>query len=210
VLAERAERDDPIGKRLTSRLFYKLFSLLSGFRLDGRTGSFRIMHRRVVDAFCQMREVHRLFGGMIEWLGFSTARVATRHGARRDSMSSYTWRTLSRVALDGIISFSNRPLYFSALLGALMSAIAVSYAAGMILFFVITGRVGVPGWLSMVALVTFVGGLILFNLGVIGIYLGRLYDETKQRPLYVIDRVVTTAPAIVGRQQDAQSPASPL
>jgi len=193
VLARRVAREDPFAKRLSSAVFYKVFGLLSGYTLDRSVGSFRIMERRVVDAFCRMRETYRLFGGMIEWLGFSTAYTDTRHVARADGRSAYDRRALMRLALDGIISFSNRPLYVSVLVGAGMAIVSTACGVALILYFVIGGFAGVPGWLSLMALTTFIGSLILFNLGVIGIYLGRLYDQTKQRPLYVVDRVVVGA-----------------
>src|SRR5204862_913418 len=111
-----------------------------------------------------------------------------------DGRSTYTLIALLRVALDGIISFSNRPLYFSALLGATMSVIAAAYVVFVAVYILAVGRVVVPGWLSLVVITTFVGGLILFNLGIIGIYLGRLYGQVKQRPLYVIDRIAGRQP----------------
>lgn len=189
VLARRVARQDSWMKRVTSRAFYRVFALLSGYTLDSTVGSFRIMERRVVDAFCRMREAYRLFGGMIEWLGFRVASVDTRHSARADGRSTYSWIALSRIALDGIISFSNRPLYLSAVLGATMSIVAAGYGVAVSVYLLAAGRAAVPGWLSLFVLTTFVGGLILFNLGIIGIYLGRLYDQVKGRPLYVVDRI---------------------
>jgi dolichol-phosphate mannosyltransferase len=141
---------------------------------------------------------------MVEWLGFSTTYIDTPHAARSDGRSGYNWRKLMRLAVDGIISFSNRPLYLSALIGGIISTIACVSCVCLILYFVLTGLVGVPGWLSLMAATTFIGGLILFNLGVIGLYLGRLYDQTKQRPLYVIDRLVVGADA-PGRMADARN-----
>jgi glycosyltransferase involved in cell wall biosynthesis len=190
VLARRVSRQDTFTKRVASAAFHKVFTLLSGYRLDRSVGAFRIMERRVVDGFCRMRETYRSFGGMVGWLGFSTTYVDTQHGARHQGRSSYTWRAEVRLALDSIISFSNRPLYLSALVGATMSTIASASVVFLVMYFVIAGRPSVPGWLSLLAVTTFIGGLILFNLGVIGIYLGRLYDQVKQRPLYMVDCLV--------------------
>jgi len=167
---------------------------LSGYTLDRSVGSFRILERRFVDAFREMREAFRLVGGMIDWLGFSTAYVDTRHEAR-DGQSTYTWRLLLRVAVDGMISFSNRPLYLSVFFGAAMALVATACAVGVVFYFLAGGFSGVPGWLSLMTITTLIGGLILFNLGVVGLYLGRLYDQAKQRPLYVVDRVVVGAQA---------------
>jgi len=191
VHARRLARQDTLGKRVMSAAFYRIFTLLSGYRLDHTVGAFRIMDRKVVDAYRQMREAHRLFGGMIEWLGFSTAFVDVQHAARQGGRTSYRFRSAMQVALDGVISFSNRPLYLSVFIGALMAVLSGAWVLVILVYFALH-RTGVQGWPSLMAATTFIGGLILFNLGVIGLYLGRIYDQVKQRPLYVIDRVVAS------------------
>jgi dolichol-phosphate mannosyltransferase len=153
-------------------------------------GSFRIMRRPVVEAYRGMREASRLFGGLIEWLGFETGYVDVQHAARYEGRSSYNWSRLIRLSLDGIISFSNRPLYFSISIGFTMAFLAVAFGASLLIRYFLHPRIGVPGWLSTVTLTTFIGGLILLNLGIVGIYLGRIYDQTKGRPLYVVDRII--------------------
>lgn len=192
VLARRVARQDPLGKRLLSAAYHRVFRMLSGYKLDRSVGAFRIMDRKVVDAFCRMREAHRLVGGMIEWLGFSTAFVDVQHGARLEGRSSYRLRNALQVALDGMISFSNRPLYFSVFLGAIMATFAGAWVIFILVYFAFS-TTRAQGWPSLMAVTTFVGGLILFNLGVIGLYLGRVYDQVKQRPNYVVDRIVVGA-----------------
>ncbi len=190
VIARRLGRQHKWWKRQTSWLFFKLFSLLSGFRLDSSVGSFRIMSRSVVDGLCAMRESYRMFAGLVEWVGFRTGYLDVQHAARYQGESSYNLRRLVRMALDGMISFSNRPLYLSVALGLLLSMGAGVYGSYLVLRYVVDpGSFGVPGWLSTVTVTTFIGGLILLNQGVLGIYLGRLYNQAKGRPLYVIDRV---------------------
>jgi len=195
VLARRVARQDPLSKRLMSAGYHKVFALLSGYALDPSVGAFQIMDRKVVDAFRRMREAHRLVGGMIEWLGFSTAYVDVQHAARREGRSSYRFRTRMQVALDGAISFSNRPLYFSVLLGAAISLASGAWVTFIFVHFFFVSRTTPQGWPSLMAVTTFIGGLILFNLGVIGLYIGRVYDQVKQRPVYVVDQVVVGAGA---------------
>ena len=190
VLARRKARSDSAGKRLSSRVFYWLFNVLSGYRMDPSVGSFRIMRRSVVEAYRTMRESARLFGGMVEWLGFETTFVDVAHGARYEGRSSYNIRAMTKLAFDGIFAFSNRPLYFSIGAGVIMSLLAAGFGVSMIVYFLLHPLVGVPGWLSQVTLTTFIGGLILLNLGILGIYVGRIYDQAKGRPLYVVDRIV--------------------
>jgi dolichol-phosphate mannosyltransferase len=193
VLARRKVRRDRLPKRIFSRLFYVVFNFLSGYRMDPTVGAFRIMHRRVVDAYLSMREVSRLFGGLIEWLGFETAYLDVEHASRYDGRSSYNFRSMTRLALDGMIAFSNRPLYLSIAIGLAMSFLSAGFGAALVIRYFLNPRIGVPGWLSTVTLTTFTGGLILLNLGVLGVYLGRIYDQTKGRPLYVVDRIVAQA-----------------
>jgi polyisoprenyl-phosphate glycosyltransferase len=132
-----------------------------------------------------------LFGGMVQWLGFRTGYVDVDHPARPDGKSSYTLRSLLTLAFDGIVAFSNRPLYLSITIGIVMSALAGLYGAYLLLNFLLSPQIAVPGWLSIITMMAFIGGLILLNLGMLGIYVGKIYDQTKGRPLYVIDSVMT-------------------
>ncbi|MFC1850766.1 glycosyltransferase family 2 protein [candidate division CSSED10-310 bacterium] len=177
-------------KQFFSRLFYKIFAILSGMRIENSVGTFRIMSRAVVDALCSMKETYRLFGGMVEWVGFNTAVIDLEHGHRFSGRSSYTMKRLFKLAFDGTISFSNRPLYFSVTIGAVISFLSALYGSYLLFYYFFIGVFGVYGWLSIMTLISFLGGLILLNLGVIGIYIGRIYDQTKGRPIYIIDRII--------------------
>lgn len=209
VLARRRQRSDNQGKRLSSRIFYATFNFLSGYRLDPSVGSFRIMKRNVVEAYRSMRETSRLFGGMIEWLGFNTTYLDVEHAPRYEGKSSYDLRRMMRLALDGMISFSNRPLYLSIGAGLIMSTLSAGFGLFVVLRYLLHPRIGVPGWLSIVTLTTFIGGLILLNLGILGIYVGRIYNQTKGRPLYVVDQVLAdTHSACITQTQQRSSSAS--
>ena len=205
VVARRLNRQHKWWKRTTSTLYFKVFSLLSGFQLDGSVGSFRIMSRPVVDGLCSMRESYRMFAGLVEWLGFRTGYLDVQHAARYEGESSYNLSRLIKMALDGMISFSNRPLYISIGAGLALSILSSLYGTYLIIRYLIDpGANTVAGWLSTVTLTTFIGGLILLNQGVLGIYLGRLYNQAKGRPLYVVDRVVvgSKTPLTVPRNLD--------
>lgn len=201
VLARRTGRQDRLSKRVLSALFYRIFNFMSGYRVDPAVGSFRIMRRSVVDAYRNMRESARLFGGMIEWLGFETAFVDVKHVNRFSGKSSYKLGALLRLALDGMISFSNRPLYLSIGLGATVSALSAGYGAYLVAGYILHPYAGVQGWLSTMTVLTFMSGIVLLNLGVIGIYIGRIYEQTKGRPLYVIDRVVVSKEVLAAREE---------
>lgn len=196
VVARRLNRQHKWWKRATSRLYFKVFSLLSGVKLDPAVGSFRIMSRSVVDGFCSMRESYRMFAGLIEWLGFRTGFIDVQHAARYEGESSYSLMRLLRMAMDGMVSFSNRPLYISIGAGLVLSSLAALYGTFLIARYLIDpGTNQVAGWLSTMTATAFLGGLILLNQGVLGIYLGRLYNQAKGRPLYVLDRVIVGAQA---------------
>lgn len=194
VVARRMNRQHRWWKRQTSRLFYVAFSLLSGYKLDSSVGSFRIMARSVVDGFCSMRESYRMFAGLIEWLGFRTGFVDVQHAARYEGETSYNLARLMRLALDGMISFSNRPLYISIGAGLTLSLVSALYGSFLLLRYAIApDATTVPGWLSSITATAFLGGLVLLNQGILGIYLGRLYNQAKGRPLYVVDKVLIGA-----------------
>jgi polyisoprenyl-phosphate glycosyltransferase len=200
VLARRRQRADQRHRDVLSRLFYASFNFLSGYRLDPAVGSFRIMRRNVVDAYGRMTESPRMFRGMIEWLGFETTYVDVEHAPRYEGKSSYNIRSMTYLALDGMIAFSNRPLYLSVGAGILMSLLSAGFGFALVIRFLLHPRIGVPGWLSIVTMTTFIGGLILLNLGILGIYVGRIYTQTKGRPLYVVDQ--TLADAMQGSKSD--------
>jgi len=190
VLALRAERADSGFKRVASAIFYKVFALLSGYDMDSRVGTFRVLSRSVVEALGEMRESYRFFGALVEWLGFKTARIEVEHAARHEGQSTYNLRRLLRLTLDGLISFSNRPLALSVGLGAIISFLAGLYGLHLIWRYLTEGSNQVEGWMSTVTILSFMSGLILFNLGIVGIYVGRIYNQSKGRPLYVVDRMV--------------------
>lgn len=200
VLARRIDNPDRNLSRVGSAIFYRLFNLLSGYNIDSSVGSFRIMRRHVVDAYCQMRESARLFGGMIQWLGFDVGYLDVKRDARFEGATSYTLRKRFQLALHGIVSFSNRPLYASISVGVGMAFLAGLYGLFLIARYFLHPYNGVPGWLSTFTAVVFIGGLILMNLGIIGVYLGRVYNQTKGRPLYVVDKTVGTGYARVDRR----------
>ena len=194
VVARRMNRQHRWWKRQTSKLFYVAFSLLSGYKLDSSVGSFRVMARSVVDGFCSMRESYRMFAGLIEWLGFRTGFVDVQHAARFEGETSYNLARLMRLALDGMISFSNRPLYISIGAGLTLSVVSALYGTFLLVRYALApDATTVPGWLSSITATAFLGGLVLLNQGILGIYLGRLYNQAKGRPLYVVDKVLIGA-----------------
>ncbi|MDJ0660390.1 MAG: glycosyltransferase family 2 protein [Crocosphaera sp.] len=194
VLARRGKRKDPFLKRFTSLLFYKTFNYLAELNYDAEVGNFRIISRKVVDSFLLMREQLRFFGGLVDWMGFPTASINVQHQERFAGKSSYTFRKLKKLATDTIIAYSDKPLRLSIKLGFFISFLA--FVAGIYLFLkaLIYGSV-VTGWSSLIVSLYFLGGIIICILGILGIYLGKTFDETKKRPLYLVREYTTNCTA---------------
>ena len=185
VLARRGKRADPALKRLSSWLFYRLFSWLAEVEYDGQSGNFCIVSRKVIASLRTMRERLRFFGGLLYWVGFPTAHVDVQHSERHAGKSTYTFAKLRRLALEIIIAHSDKPLRLSVRFGFVLSFCAFVYGVYIFLHALIYGS-PVTGWASLIVSFYFLGGIIIALLGVIGIYLGKTFDETKKRPLYVI------------------------
>jgi glycosyltransferase involved in cell wall biosynthesis len=187
VLARRGTRQDGMLKRITSGLFYRLFSYLADIEYDGEVGNFRIMSRKVVNSFQQMREQLRFFGGLVQWLGFPTASITVEHAERFEGQSSYTFAKLWKLASETIIAYSDKPLRIGVRFGFGMAALAFGYGIYILLHALIYGS-PIPGWNSLIVSLYFIGGIIIAMLGIIGIYLGKTFDESKKRPLYIVRR----------------------
>ena len=185
VLARRGKRKDTLLKRLTSWFYYKVFNYFAGTNYDGQVGNFRIVSRKVVDNFRLFRETLRFFGGIIDWMGFPTASIDIIHDERFEGKSTYSYRKLFKLAGEIIIAYSDKPLRLSIKLGFAMSFLSFLYG-GYILFRALFFGSPVMGWSSMIVSLYFIGGIIIANLGIVGIYLGKTFAEAKKRPLYVI------------------------
>lgn len=196
VLARRGVRCDPPLKRMTSWLYYKIFSYLADIEYDGESGNFRIMSRKVVTNFRRMGEQLRFFGGLVQWMGFSTASIEVDHAERFKGKSSYTYAKLWKLASETIIAHSDKPLRLAVRFGFLMTFFSFFYGAyilGRAMFY----SSPIPGWSSLIVSLYFIGGIIIGILGILGIYLGKTFDESKKRPLYIIRKATFSEPSSV-------------
>ena len=185
VLAKRGKRKDPPLKQLSSWLFYKVFNYLTELKYDGEVGNFRIISRQVTQYFCLMRERLRFFGGLVDWMGFETAHVQISHDKRLEGKSTYTFAKLWKLATETIIDYSDKPLRLSIKLGFLISSLSFLYGIYIVIKVILYGS-PVMGWSSLIVSLYFLGGIIIAILGIVGVYLGKTFDQTKQRPLYII------------------------
>jgi dolichol-phosphate mannosyltransferase len=185
VFAERETRRDGWFKRMSSRAFIGLLNYLSGANYDYRTANFGIYRRAVVDAVRSMGDQSRFFPVMVRWTGFRATSIPVQHDARGDGRSAYTWRRLRRLAVDIILSYSDKPLRLVAALGILVSLIALGMSV-FSLFRYLHGDVTVAGYTSVIASMWLLSGVTLFCMGVIGLYVGRVFESVKLRPTFIV------------------------
>ena len=194
VLATRqARREDSRAKRLSAKWFYDILAYASDIQIPKNTGDFRLMDEQVVQAVRALPERTRFMKGVLAWVGFPTAQIFYERPARHAGESKFHFRNLWRLALDGIFSFTTLPLKIWTYIGAVISLLAFAYASFLIVRTMMMGA-DVPGYTSIMVVVLFLGGIQLISLGIIGEYIGRIYRETKQRPLYVLHQTLGVKP----------------
>jgi len=185
-------------KRTSAAGFYRVIRRLTSVDIPADTGDFRLMSRRVVDVLKQFKERNRFVRGMVAWIGWRQTAVEYERAERQAGETKYPLRKMLRFAADAIVSFSFAPLRLATGLGLIVSALSFAYAVYAVLARLLGWGV-VHGWASLMVAVLFVGGVQLVSLGIIGEYVGRVYDEVKRRPLYVAEvrrgeQIADTAP----------------
>ena len=204
IYAVRRERaGETRAKLVTARWFYKLFSRLAQINLEQNAGDFRLLDRKALDALQSMRERNRFLRGMSVWVGFTQTAVPYDRDARYAGETKYTLPRMIRFSLDAVSSFSHVPLQMATVLGFIFSLVAF-LGIPVAIAFRLAGQF-VPGVTTLLLVVLLLGGIQLITVGIIGEYLGRVYDEVKQRPLYVVR---ATRNLSVSEQTPAAEPAS--
>lgn len=184
----RTERDgEGWFKRATAHGFYRVMQRLSKTPIPTDTGDFRLLSPRSLAALRELRERHRFMKGLFGWVGFRQVAIPYHREARVAGRSKFNWWRLWNFALEGVTSFSTAPLRVATYLGVLTAVLAFLYASWIVIKAMFWGD-PVAGWPTMMTVILLLGGVQLMALGVIGEYLGRLYEESKQRPLYLVDR----------------------
>jgi glycosyltransferase involved in cell wall biosynthesis len=188
VQAKRTNRKDNFTKRLSSKLFHRVFTFLSGIDSDHSIANFGIYHSKVITEFNRMTEVARSFPSLISQLGFNKTTVDVLHSERYEGQTTYNFSKLVNLSLDVILSNSNKPLKLTVKLGFIISLLSFLLASYN-LFAHFAGMIKVEGFTSTIFSIWFVGGLILLVLGVIGLYVGKIFDQVKGRQLYIVKEV---------------------
>jgi polyisoprenyl-phosphate glycosyltransferase len=187
IYAQRATRlGESLMKRLTARLFYRFMNRISRIEMPMDTGDFRLMSRRAVSALLQLREHHRFMKGLFAWIGFRQIAYRYQRDPRFAGESKFNYWGLWNLSLEGVTSFTIAPLKIATYIGAFTAACAALYGVSITIGTLIWGN-PVAGYPSLLVVMLLLGGLQLMTLGVIGEYLGRVFTETKQRPLYFVE-----------------------
>ena len=194
VYGRRRKREgESFFKLVTARIFYRLFAAMIPIEVPLDTGDFRLMSRSVVVALRELRETHRFVRGMVAWVGFKQTEVLYDRPGRFAGETKYPLRKMVRFALDGITSFSVLPLRFSTYLGMLMSIASLGVIVWALLSKFVYHHV-VEGWTGLIIVVAIFASVQLLMIGILGEYVGRIYEEVKRRPLYVVGETVNTPP----------------
>jgi dolichol-phosphate mannosyltransferase len=189
VYAKREKRKgESIFKLWTASIFYRLINYMTDVDIPLDTGDFRLISRKVVDSLKSINEKNRFLRGLITWVGYRQIGVNYIRDSRYAGETKFTVKKMMRFAIDGISSFSHVPLKIATLMGFVVSFISFLLVLG-VFYFRLTHEPA-PGWASIMVTITFIGGIQLIAIGIIGEYLGRIYDEVKNRPLYLLERTI--------------------
>jgi dolichol-phosphate mannosyltransferase len=186
VLAKRSARKDKFAKRLVSKLFYRTLGYLTDSKQDETVANFGIYSQKVISQVRNLRESIRYFPTMIKWVGFNVTNIDVEHAKRTQGNSSYNFSQMLNLALDIMLAYSNKPLKLTVKLGFGVAFISFIFA-GVTFVKWMNGEISILGWASLITSIWFLTGCILITLGIVGLYVGKTFEGTKNRPLYVID-----------------------
>jgi dolichol-phosphate mannosyltransferase len=187
VLASRTARTDGLIKCFFSRFFYRILSFLSGTRYDSTVANFGVYHQRVIESILKMPERIRFFPAMVNWVGYTKTMVPVEHAIRPEGKSSYTFTKQLKLAVDIMLAYSDRPLRLIIALGLMISFLAF-VLGGIIFYRYLKGQINVVGYASLITSICFFSGIIVSVLGVIGLYIGKIFDGIKNRPSYLVTK----------------------
>lgn len=189
VLASRHSRKDSFIKKTFSLWFYKTLSYLTGYKHDETVANFGVYHKSVIEAVKKMRESIRYFPTMVKWVGFKTYKVKVEHAPRLEGETSYNLKKLIKLAVDIVLAYSDKPLQMLVKFGFLLSLGSMLVA----LFYVIKwmiGGISEPGFTSLIVSIWFLSGMIMMTLGIVGLYVGKTFEGVRNRPIYIIKKIV--------------------
>lgn len=186
VQAKRKNRQDSYSKKLSSRIFYKIFNYFAGIEINKEIANFGIYNRKVIDSALRIGDHIKFFPLFINWVGYQSTAIEIEHASRDDGKSSYSFSKLVSLAFNVIISFSDKPLKIFVWFGAIISFLSVLVGL-FFLFSFFSGKITEPGFSSLILSIWFLSGVIISCIGIVGVYLGKTFNQTKNRPVFIID-----------------------
>lgn len=189
----RTSENIPAYKKFTSNLFYKLLNKVSEVKLEQGTADFRLIDRKVADVLLQFNEMEPFIRGIVKWVGFSQFAIDYDAEARFSDKSKYSLKKMFRLAIQGITSFSIRPLYTAVFIGFTISLLSLLYFP-YVVYSIMAGK-AIAGWASVILTIVFFGGLQIMLMGIIGIYVGKIFLQTKLRPNYIVKNTSLATPS---------------
>jgi len=189
ILARRTNRQDGFFKKLSSKIFHKIYSYLTDTKFDSTIANFGIYNHKVIAEVLEMNDYIKSFPLFVNWTGFNTSSIDVEHAQRDSGGSTYTFSKLMSLAFNTIISFSNKPLKMFVKFGMLLSFF--SFIIGIITIFkYYDGEISVLGYTSLMVSIWFLSGIIITTIGIVGIYVGKIFDQSKSRKSFIIDKII--------------------
>lgn len=185
VLGRRAIRYDNFLKKLSSKIFYKILAYFSETQQDNTVGNFGIYHRKVIDSVLSIGDKIKFFPVMVQWVGFSKQKIDVAHAQRKYGKTSYNFKSLLKLAINTTLSFSDKPLRLTVKLGLLTTFLSIVFLIFNIYRY-FAGKIVEPGWTSIILSIWFFSGLIIFLIGIVGLYIGKIFETSKNRPNFII------------------------
>jgi glycosyltransferase involved in cell wall biosynthesis len=189
VVASRKNRQDDFFKKLLSHAFYSTLGYLTETKQDKTVANFVCYQRKAVDAMAMIKDHNRYYPMLQQLVGFNTAKVSIEHAEREDGSSSYSFSKRLRLAMDTILTFSDKPLRLTVKFGVLLSILSIFVAITLVVLYLFS-EVKAEGWASLALLISFLSGIIISVLGVVGLYVGRTFESVKQRPTYIVHKTI--------------------
>jgi len=186
VLARREIRYDSTLKKLSSKIFYKIFNFLAGIEINNEIANFGIYHKKVIESVLKINDKIKFFPLFVNWVGYKSTTLCVKHSSREEGKSSYSFTKLLSLAFNVIISFSDKPLKIFVGFGSIISALAIFVG----IFFLeryMSGKITEPGFSSLILSIWFLSGVIISCIGIVGVYLAKAFNQTKNRPIFIFD-----------------------
>lgn len=189
VLAKRKERKDHFYKKISSTLFYKMLSFFTDTKQDKSIANFGVYHKKVIHSILTMGDIVKVFPIMVQWVGYKKTAIDIDHSKRNIGKSTYTFAKLFKLAINSFLTFSNKPLILTVRFGLLISFFSFLVGSYYLVQYITQGIV-VVGYTSLILSIWFLSGIIIFSIGVLGLYVGKIFDTSKKRPTFIIEKII--------------------